>query len=94
MKLIDLYKEWMKKGTMTKEGRLLFGLCLELPFEYSASLELLTPTIEDYKSLSNDGFCTVYWGSGLPVDHKDEMSAFTPLRQTIVLLICAMHDEL
>lgn len=90
-KLIDLYKEWMETGELPKGG-----LCIALlDTKYEEIIdEELSPTYEDRQTLKKEGLCTTYWASGLPEDHKDEMYGFTPLRQTIVLLICAIHNEL
>lgn len=89
-RLIDLYKEWMEKGRLPNGG-----LCVSLNCEYEDSLkEYFYPTPTEFKSLSHEGYEPTYWASGLPSDHKDEYCGFTPLRQTIVLLICAIHNEL
>jgi hypothetical protein len=88
-KLIDLYKEWMEKGDIFN------GLCGRLDSgDYQETFELFVPTKKEKAQLEETGFCEVYWASGLPKNDKKEESSFTPLRQTIVLLICAMHNEL
>lgn len=88
-KLIDLYKEWMDAGEINErsnpngEG----GLCNALPLEYLPTLDYVSPETAPSHS---------YWASGLSCDSEshEAMYKFNPLRQTIVLLICAMHDEL
>ena len=90
MKLIKLHKQWVKKGELPE-----FGLCDSIPSKYENILELLTPTEDDFKQLRKNGLCTNFWGSGLDVYvFWDKFVAYTPLRETIVLLICAMHDEI
>jgi len=90
-KLIDLYKEWMETEDLSGDG-----LCSSLPKHYLESFEHFSPSQQEIHELGNQMFSTLYWGSGLKCyDHIDlRARKFTPLRQTIVLLICAMHDEL
>lgn len=91
MRLIDLHKEWCEFGGITNSG-----LCTSI--DERKDLKTLSiyfePTFDESKQLIIDGFDEVYWGSGLPNGHEDEMKTYTPLRQTIVLLICAMNNEL
>ncbi len=72
------------------------GLCGLLDkTQYLKTLKKFTPTVDDAERLSWEGKCLSHWGSGL--DRGDIGRAryeFTPLRQTILLLIAAMHDEL
>lgn len=83
-KLIDLYKEWMETGTLPGDG-----LCNSVPKEYKSDLRKLEP--ECYYT---------FWAYPLTdqqqLDHSyyDMAYSFTPLRQTIVLFICAMNNEL
>jgi hypothetical protein len=88
MKLIELYKKWMKTGLLPH-----WGLCKSLPYKYKKLFELVSPTEED-KSRYN---LLNYWGCDKTIENVSETEltdSFTPLRQTIVLFICAMHDEL
>jgi len=89
MKLIDLYKEWMETGKLPD-----WGLCNSIPKEYWETLDLFEPSQDEESQLDYEGLSWNYWASGLPTNHKDEKYGFTPLRQTIVLLICAMKDEI
>lgn len=90
MKLIKLHEEWSEKGKLPN-----IGLCSSTPSKYRNTLGLLKPTMDDFKQLDKNGLCTNFWGSGLNAyDFWDKFVAYTPLRQTIVLLICAMHDEI
>ena len=88
-KLIDLYKEWMKTGMMTEDG-----LCICMPDEYEKPFRLLYPTREDKIELLITHLSDGFWASGLSREDDNKYATFTPLRQTIVLLICAMCDEL
>lgn len=62
-------------------------------------LELFYPTDDNKDELisqrqllsgSRDGF----WAAGVHLYHKDREFGFTPLRQTIVLLMAAINNEL
>lgn len=92
MKLIELYKEWMEKGVMKDDG-----ICSALPRKYRRTLEDIEPTDSDLITLRSHGMPTAFWGYGKKrtmYSGQDVYNGFTPLRQTIVLLICAIHDEL
>ena len=70
------------------------GLCNEnLPL-----VSYLKPTLEDKEALEQEGISTTYWGSGLSDQlffQGDRLETeFTPLRQTIVLFLAAMNEEL
>lgn len=84
MKLIDLYKKWMKAGKLPDSG-----LCFSVPEQYSEYLKLFHPTNEE-KTEHKTPF--LYWAS--EGDGGYSYFDFNPTRQTIVLLICAMCDEL
>jgi hypothetical protein len=91
MKLIYKHYEWAEKGEM--EGA---GLCCSMPNEYRYILELFKPTKEEYILLIDNGNSMSFWASGLNynADFDDIAFKYTPLRQNIVLLICAMEGEL
>ena len=63
------------------------GLCNATPIAYQRDLELFEPPIEEY---------VTYWAfeEGKRVSDDTEMYKYTPLRQTIILLICAMNNEI
>ena len=89
-KLIDCYKEWMKEGVIDNRRGSIGdgGLCNAVPKEYLETLHFLAPP---------NSQSWHYWGYGIPYFHTPDtrvMYSFTPLRQTVVLLICAMHNEL
>jgi len=89
MELIDLYKKWMETEKLSN-----VGLCNSLPQTYWKTLILFMPSNDEMLELIEEGFDQVFWASGLPADHRKEERGFTELRQTIVSLICAMHDEI
>ena len=88
-KLIDHYKEWLEKGELPK-----FGLCHSVPNEYKKSLLLFEPTLYELNEAIDCGMSGLYWASGLTIFDPNKRQALTPLRETIILLICAMHDEI
>lgn len=82
MKLIDLYKQWMETGKLPEDG-----LCNCIPQKYSKEFNLCKPESSPY----------MYWANiDTPTqnNYDDWHNGFNPIRQTIVLLICAMCDEL
>lgn len=91
MKLIDEHKQWCRTGVLPSCN----GLCSELKnTEYEESLDLFRPSAKERIKLNDKGISVAYWGSGLKWHAKDIYKNYTELRQNIVLLICAMHDEL
>ena len=90
-KLIDHYKKWVEKGELNEAG-----LCNSIPAEYLKDLRLFTPTDCDFKILRDNGMSTLYWAHGVGIYGPaiKKRFALTPLRETIILLICAMHDEI
>jgi hypothetical protein len=88
-KLIDNYKEWVEDGGLPD-----YGLCNSVPSEYRESLLLFVPTDDESDELVKLGISRHYWASGLGVLDPNKLDTLTPLRETIILLICAMHDEI
>jgi hypothetical protein len=88
---LPLYEEWMENGSIPGEG-----LCGSLDKEGQELLKNFVPTNEDENVLMEDDYSIEYWGSGLKYsdDVIEKMYSFTPLRQTIVLLMAAMNGEL
>lgn len=87
MKLIDLHKEWMESGKI-KDRENSFGdggLCNAVPIKYYDAVSLFRP--KRYK--------ISWWAGGHPNQENDKlMYDYNSLRQTIVLLICAINNEL
>ena len=91
-KLIDLYKEWMETGRLDTDG-----ICNSIAgTKYYKYLDLVEPTDDDLDKFSRN-YSRIYWAYGRSREvgnTEDKYFKFTPLRQTIVLLICAIHSEL
>ena len=92
-KLIDLYKEWMETDELPYSG-----LCSAVPNKYQDALDMISPSIEESLVLTKENKPIVYWGCGVAYSRMPDYQTigcyFSPLRQTIVLLICAIHNEL
>ncbi len=94
-KYLKLYKEWIKTGKIgTDSVGNHNGLCNTHKLGSDPLFELFIPNIEDEVQLEKDGLSTSYWASGQDKNDYDNNYAFTPLRQTIVLFLAAMNDEL
>ena len=99
MKLIDLHKEWMESGEMWVDT-IPNGLCdiinVTTEKRYKSDFYLIKPNSTELEELKSSGFDCAYWASELPENAsiKDLSRVYSPLRQTIVLLICAMNNEL
>lgn len=92
-RLIDLHKEWCETMAIKDcPERGCGGLCNALPVKYLKPFRLFTP--DEY----GDNDC--YWASQMKPQgvggryENSELYGYNPLRQTIVLLICAMNNEL
>lgn len=91
MKYLELYKKWMETGYIedskspkrTGEG----GLCNTVIGNKMEIFNPADPADANYR---------VYWGYGDQEDtnFRNLCYEFTPLRQTIVLLLAAMNNEL
>lgn len=92
-KYLPIYHEWMSKGQMLRvPDSNIFktsGLCDAFDDDYL--FELIQPTDEDIKGLKLNGLSTFCWAS----DSSEHcFYEFTPLRQTIVLFLAALNNEL
>lgn len=106
MKAIELYHDLMKSGKLRQNN----GLCSEISLctnttkeqdldnVYQYTLDLFKPVPEDVKkfpeAFNRRGFCRGYWGSDIPYGMGDSVNDFGPTRQTILLFIAAIHNEL
>jgi hypothetical protein len=90
-KLVEHYKEWIESRKISDDG-----LCNAIPAGYFIDLMLFRPTEDDLKLLIDSEISSLYWASGVSRTASDNKKRFalTPLRETIILLICAMHDEI
>lgn len=88
MKLIDLHKRWCKSGRLP-----MIGLCYTIDrFGEKEDLDYLLMFKPD-KIINS--FRGRYWGYGKFGGGVDNVVCeYTPLRQTIVLLICCMKNEI
>lgn len=90
----------MQEGSLPYNG---LCACAEGYLIDKEIFELVTPTDEDFKALLRHGFIAVenggYWGSGTLLHNNEtqpdeRVLAFSPLRQTIVLFMAALNNEL
>lgn len=84
--LIKLYEDSICVGVLSHNG-----LCHL--FTDDELFTLFTPDAEDLLMLEKEELSTWYWGCGLPKDHWQRSNGFTPLRQTIVLLMAEMAGD-
>lgn len=80
---LNFYQEWAAKP------RAHFGGLCEYFHESDPIFNLIKPTYEDKISLARDRII-LFWGR----DNGEPHCKFTPLRQTIVLFMAAMNNEL
>lgn len=91
-KHIEFYKKCMKTGMLPEPG-----LCLCKRHINTEMLdELFEPDQKELEALASEGLCTTYWASEAPdIDISDNcFKGFPSLRQTIVLFMAAINDEL
>ena len=90
MNYLELYKKWMAAGklpwqglcnSLAKEHQKQFGV-----YESNNDLRFFKP--EDHELVGNN---KTYWASG---SHSERLYQFTPLRQTILLLMAAEKGHL
>ena len=71
--------------------------CAEIELIAQDLLTYFTPFLEDEEELVREGYGCLYWASGISINHgslHQRMYNFTPLRQTIVLFMAAVNNEL
>ncbi len=90
-KYLKFYEDCMVTGFLPRKA----GLCREFTHK---ELKLIKPTTKERNILRKENYFSGYWGSGFHfTDYPDSSilcGGFTPLRQTIVLLLAAMNNEL
>ena len=94
-KLIDYHREWKRKKQIPEMG--LCSVFDELSLKYQKTFQLFIPTDAEIRKLDSIEESSSFWASGLNIyeyDLQDRMMGYTPRRQAIILLICAMHNEL
>lgn len=96
-KHLEFYKQCMETGCLASNG-LGTGLCAaaEAGFIDKQLLRIMQPTDLDENELIAEGYSNGWWGSGMLLmdGHDEKRYSFTTLRQTIVLFMAAMNDEL
>lgn len=87
-KYLQFYARCIKIGSLPD-----FGLCCSLKSEL---LYLFIPTEEDEDILRSEGTSVLFWGSGMSSSSSDykRWHSFTPLRQTVVLFMACLNNEL
>ena len=94
-KLIDYHYEWLETNTIPCKG--LCNSLKKINPKYRRKLEEFNPTIEDIKVLFKENKTRLFWGADVSIHHvpyREIETQYTELRQTIVLFICAMCNEL
>lgn len=91
-KHLDFYLKCMNDGKLPHEG--LCG-CFRY-IDYEMLEDLFSPDENDIEGLREKGMCYTYWASEAVSDDFSEQCtmSFGPLRQTIVLFMAAINDEL
>lgn len=93
-KHLQFYMDCMKRGVMPCSG-----LCINTedcggPLSEEL-LHLFIPTDDELIRLAKKGYSTSYWGSGVITNNYNILyDAFSPLRQTIVLFMACLNNEL
>lgn len=82
-KLIDLHQEWMETGQLNSSG-----LCYSLPKKYQKTFEWFRP--DDYKMFD----CWAADDYNPDDTEREDPFTYGRIRQTIVLFICAIHNEI
>ena len=88
-KHLAFYNACMKTRSIPRDG-----LCCCDAYISLKLLDLFEPTISDCNQLSEQGLSVGYWASGLNSYAWGKYREFTPLRQTIVLFMAAINNEL
>jgi hypothetical protein len=89
---LDFYIKCMNDGKLPMEG-----LCSCYRYiDYEMLEDLFSPDENDIKGLREKDMCYTYWASEAASDDFGEQCtrSFGPLRQTIVLFMAAINDEL
>lgn len=93
MNLKQEYIKWKEIGRIPYKG-----LCLTLRLtKYYKTLMEIEPTYKERELLKKENKDSVYWGYGeinSDIDLSTLSRELTPLRETIILLILAIHGEL
>lgn len=90
---LDFYNHCMRTGEMPFEG---LCICARRGIIDAELFELFKPIGGAMQELEDHKKCTVMWASDVDEcdTSKECFSGFGPLRQTIVLFMAAINDEL
>jgi hypothetical protein len=93
---LNFYKKCFKTLDMPKPG---LCRCADCGLICESTLKEFTPTDSDHDQNVIEGTMDLfhpngYWGAGLNISEDCRGDSFTPLRQTIVLFMAAMNNEL
>lgn len=87
---LDFYFKCIESGRLPDDND---GLCLCAIDE--DLFDLFEPNTEDSAQLNAECLSVVYWASGVSIDDStSKYGGFTSLRQTIVLFMAAINNEL
>lgn len=90
---LEDYKRFMETGRMDA-----MGLCSQYDKEDRSDrkLKIMRPDSNDLDNLRRQGLPRRYWGYGFKISpyNTKEFFTFTPLRQTILLFMAALNNEL
>ena len=92
-KHLSLYKNSMISGRLPKECTG-FCECAQEGLIDTETFLLFVPDHFEEAELREEGLSTSYWASGKGFYDWDRVCTFTPLRQTITLLMAAINNEL
>ena len=87
---LNCYKKWLSVGSMPDEGLCICFAHDDLTHSEVKQFEPNDSDLKQYKIRRKSG--GTYWGSDSSSDPR--YHEFTPLRQTIVLFLAAMNNEL
>lgn len=92
MKLIDYHKLWCETGKLPSLGLCSTLIALNLKEEFKILKTLIKPNVEELPWCGHRD----YWGCCTETIFKCNIkpNEYTPFRQTIVLLICAIKNEI
>jgi hypothetical protein len=88
----DFYVECAQAGVIPYDG---LCNCAGAGLIDKEFISILSPTWENFDELRDQGLDDVFWGNEMPweVDVEIRATAFTPLRQNIVLFMACMAGE-
>lgn len=87
---IRVYLKCCRAGQLPYQN----GLCSEIgTLQYHPVWKLITPTDRELRALNDAGKSNAFWAYEFNMNDEDKFNAFTPLRQTILLLAACINEE-